>query len=75
MRRGHIVNFPKKELYAYTGLEIASSPNEMPVIQGIWSQKMFAGIPYFQTVMSRDRLKQIRSALRSSPSYDLEHAK
>lgn len=69
-RRGYDASFTLQDLYAYIGLEIASSLTKVPVLSEMWSTKMFCGLEDFRRVMSRDTFKLIRCTLRLYPSYD-----
>ena len=55
------------EFNAYFGLEIAMSLVKMNRISDYWSTSLFQGHQDFKRVMSRDRFKEIRAALKFRP--------
>lgn len=69
-RRSYGAGFTTSVLYAYVGLEIATSLTKVPILSELWSNRMFFGTDDFGKVMSRDTFMRIRSSLRLYPSYD-----
>ena len=61
------VEIRSEELYAYVGIEIATSLIKMNDLKEYWSTKLFCGHLDFQKVMSRDRFLKIRSLLQIYP--------
>lgn len=62
------------ELYAYIGLELATSISKLNELDDYWNSKVFLGQEDFKRVMPRDLFRNIRSSLQLYPNYDPEIA-
>ena len=65
-----ITELCSEELYAYVGLEIATSINKFNELREYWASRCFVGNADFRRVMSRDKFQTIRASLRFYPAYD-----
>lgn len=68
-RRGDMTPFTMKVMYAYVGLELATSLFVVDFLKELWRDELFVSQKDFSMVMERDQFLILPVSLRFSPEY------